>query len=51
LYQCLYNFYTTESCLEVEFNKLTISNSDKIELQEIIAEIDPISMDDFFALL
>jgi DNA replicative helicase MCM subunit Mcm2 (Cdc46/Mcm family) len=37
--------------LEVNFDKLTFSNSDKIELQEIINEINPGSMDDFFKIL
>lgn len=51
LYQCLHNFYTNEPYLEVNFDKLTFSNSDKIELQEIINEINPDSMDDFFKIL
>lgn len=50
LYQCLHNFYTAEPYLEADFNKLTFGNNDKIELQEIINEINPASMDDFLAL-
>lgn len=49
LYQCLHNFYTTEPYLEADFNKLTFSNSDKIELQEIIDEINLGSVESFFA--
>lgn len=51
LYQCIHNFYTTEPYLEADFNKLNFSNGSKIELQEIISEINPGSMDDFFKLL
>jgi hypothetical protein len=50
LYQCIHNFYTSEPYLEIDFNKLTFSNRDKIELQEIVNEISFGSMDDFLAL-
>ncbi|CAI2198648.1 15698_t:CDS:2, partial [Funneliformis geosporum] len=51
LYQIIHNFYTAESCLEADFAKLNFSNNNKIELQEIINEINPNSLDDFLKLL